>query len=312
MQSKHRQHLGETFGCLVCLLLVGYPPFFTLLPLVVVLVGSACLNCLLGFGENTYSDGWIMDRGKSVTFWCVGLLAVIACLIQCLMDMQFFCLCAWLMDGWMDGWTDGRTDGRMDGWMLCKSRREGMRGRAQRYGMGGFGCFVCWLLGGFVGLAALLIGRLVGTPLMDAWMDGCCVNGEGAAPPLQCKPSLPPTGFLVPTALEENTELCGLVAWLVGCLVGLLAWPRCCLVGWLVGTPLMDAWMDGCCVNGEGAAPPLQCKPSLPRTGFLVPTARCLTFRRRPGQFPAVPVVPDSLYAVSGGFRRASNKKLLG
>ena len=38
----------------------------------------------------------------------------------------------------------------------------------------------------------------------------------------------------------------------------------------------------------------------------------CLTFRRRPGQFPAVPVVPDSLYAVSGGFRRASNKKLLG
>ena len=37
-----------------------------------------------------------------------------------------------------------------------------------------------------------------------------------------------------------------------------------------------------------------------------------LTFRRRPGQFPAVPVVPDNLYAVSGGFRRASNKKLLG
>ena len=27
MQSKYRQHLGETFGCLVCLLLVGYPPF---------------------------------------------------------------------------------------------------------------------------------------------------------------------------------------------------------------------------------------------------------------------------------------------
>ena len=37
----------------------------------------------------------------------------------------------------------------------------------------------------------------------------------------------------------------------------------------------------------------------------------CLTFRRRPGQFPAVPVVPDSLCAVSGGFRRVSNKKLL-
>ena len=47
-----------------------------------------------------------------------------------------------------------------------------------------FGCLACWLLGGFVGLAALLlgwlvgwllgwlVGWLVGTPLMDAWMDG--------------------------------------------------------------------------------------------------------------------------------------------
>ena len=61
-------------------------------------------------------------------FGGVGLLAVIACVIQCLMDMQFFCLCAWLMDGWMDGWMDGRTDG----WMLCKSRRKRVRGRAQR------------------------------------------------------------------------------------------------------------------------------------------------------------------------------------
>ena len=88
--------------------------------------------------------------------------------------------------------------------------------------------WVCWL--GRV--VAWLVGRLIGTPLMDAWMDGCCVNGEGAALPLQCKPSLPRTGFLVPTALGENTELCGLVAWLVGCLVG------CWLgrvVGWLVG-----------------------------------------------------------------------------
>ena len=96
-QSKYRQHLGKTFGCLVCLLLVGYRPFFfTLLPLVGV--------------ENTYSDGWIMDRDKYITFlvcWLLGLLAVIACVIQCLMDMQFFCLCAWLVDGWMDGWMDG-------------------------------------------------------------------------------------------------------------------------------------------------------------------------------------------------------------
>ena len=62
----------------------------------------------------------------------------------------------------MGGWMDGRTDGRLDGWMLCKSRREGVRGRVQRYEMGGFGCLVCWLLGGFVGLAALLLGWLVG------------------------------------------------------------------------------------------------------------------------------------------------------
>ena len=29
MLSKYRQHLGKTFGCLVCLLLVGYPPEMT-------------------------------------------------------------------------------------------------------------------------------------------------------------------------------------------------------------------------------------------------------------------------------------------
>ena len=179
-----------------------------------------------------------MDHGQGqkcnfLVRWLLGLLAVIACVMQCLMDMQFFCLCAWLMDGWMDGccvdkggtgcggrsafsamqtkyrqhlehrvawfgllgllvsclfdgWMDGwpdtqffllcawlmdgwmggcmdgRTDGRTHGRMLCKSRREGVRGRAQRYRMGGFGCLVCWLLGGFVGLAALLFGWLVG------------------------------------------------------------------------------------------------------------------------------------------------------
>ena len=100
------------FGCLVCWLLVGYqgkasidsiwgkrlvawfvrcwwathPFFFALLPLVGVLVGSACLACcLLGFGESTYSDGWIMDREKKGYFlvcWFVGLLAVSACVIQ--------------------------------------------------------------------------------------------------------------------------------------------------------------------------------------------------------------------------------------
>ena len=67
----------------VCCWWATHPFFLTLLPLVVVLVGSACLTCrLLAFGEDTYSDGWIMDRGKNVTFWCVGLLAVIACVIH--------------------------------------------------------------------------------------------------------------------------------------------------------------------------------------------------------------------------------------
>ena len=94
----------------VCCWWDTHPFFFTLLPLVGVSVGSACLACwLLGFGENTYSDGWIMDRSKKCNFlvrWLLGLLAVIACVIQCLMNMQLFCLCAWLMAGWMDGWMD--------------------------------------------------------------------------------------------------------------------------------------------------------------------------------------------------------------
>ena len=87
---------------------------------------------------------------------------------------------------------DGRTDGWMDGWMLCKSRREGVRGRAQRYGMGGFGCLV------------------------------------------------------------------------VGCLVGLLAWPRCCLVGWSAGWHSVDGCMDGrmlCKWGGRSASPAMQTKP---------------------------------------------------
>ena len=40
MQSKYRQHLGETFGCLVCLLLVGYPPF---------LFTSPSFSCCVGW-----------------------------------------------------------------------------------------------------------------------------------------------------------------------------------------------------------------------------------------------------------------------
>ena len=87
-QSKYQQHLGKTFGCLVCLFLVGYPPFFlTLLPLVGVLVGSACLACcLLGFGEDTFSDGWIMDREKMLLF---GVLVCWFACRDCLRDTAF-------------------------------------------------------------------------------------------------------------------------------------------------------------------------------------------------------------------------------
>ena len=100
MQGKYRQHLVKTlFGC--------YPFFCIPLPLVGVSVGSACLACwLLGFGENTYGDGWIMDRGKKCN-----CLVCVSCLIE------FFCLCVWLMEQWMDGWVDGRKEGRIDGWM---------------------------------------------------------------------------------------------------------------------------------------------------------------------------------------------------
>ena len=167
---------------------------------------------------------------------------------------------------------DGRTDGRMDGWMDGCCVSQGGRGCGGGRSATGWVVLVAWLLVAWwvcwLGrVVAWLVGRLVGTPLMGAWMDGCCVNGEGAAPPLQCKPSLPRAGFLVPTALGENTEL---------------------LLGCLVGTPLMDAWMDG-------------------------------------WMDPVLPHVSEASGSVSGGSRRsgqslrsfgrvpkASNKKLLG
>ena len=49
----------------------------------------------------------------------------------------------------------------------------------------------------------------------DGWMDGCCVSQGGRG----CGGGRSATGWAV------------LVAWFVGCLVGLLAWPRCYLVG---------------------------------------------------------------------------------
>ena len=131
------------------------------------------------------------------------------------------------------------------------------------------GLLVAWWVSWFGRVVAWLVGLLVGTPLMDAWMDGCCVNGEGAAPPPQCKPSLPRTGFLVSTALGENTELCGLVAWLVCWLGRVVAW----LVGRLVGTPLMDGWMDGSCAASRSG-------------GVRVTFRRFPSFRTVSAQFP--------------------------
>ena len=112
MRTKYRQHLGNTglcgFGCLVgyqckasidstwgkrlvawfvCCWWATHPLFFTLLPLVGVLVGSACLACcLLGFGEDTFSDGWIMDREKMLLF---GVLVCWFACRDCLRDTAF-------------------------------------------------------------------------------------------------------------------------------------------------------------------------------------------------------------------------------
>ena len=138
-----------------------------------------------------------------------------------------------------------------------------------------FGCLVCWLLGGFVACVALSLGRRAVDTWMDGWMDGC-VHGEGAAPSPQGKPILPREGFLV-SNLQHLGKTQSYVVWLLGlfvaCLVRWLGRVVSSLVGRLVGTPLVDGlW-------------------------------------RRPGQFPAVPVVPDSLCAVSRAFRRVSHKK---
>ena len=87
--------------------------FFFTAPVVGVSVDvqPAWLVVCLDLDENTYSDGWIMDREKNVTFWfgLLGLLAVIACVIQCLMDGHaiFLFVCFVGMDGgWMGGWMD--------------------------------------------------------------------------------------------------------------------------------------------------------------------------------------------------------------
>ena len=44
------------------------------------------------------------ERSNFLVCCLLGFLAVIDCVIQCLMDMQFFSVC--VLDGWMDGWMD--------------------------------------------------------------------------------------------------------------------------------------------------------------------------------------------------------------
>ena len=256
----------------------------------------------------------------------------------------------------------------MDGRCVNKGRRgaappphcePSIDGISENTGLCGFGCLVCWLLGGLPTQSKYrqhLGKRLV------AWFV-CC---WWATHPF-CFTLLPLVGVLVGSAclacclLGFGFLLFAFVAWFVGCLVGLLAWPRCCLVGWSVGWHSVDGCMDGwmlCKWGGRSASPAMQTKPPPHGISSICCTWElcglvawfvgcfvgcwlgrvvawlvgrfgwhsvdgwmhgwmdgwilcCLAFRRRLGQFPAVPVVPDSLYAVSGGFRRASNKKLL-
>ena len=186
----------------------------------------------------------------------------------------------WLVAWWVCwfgrvfAWLVGRLVGCMDGWMLCKWRARRLHrprtGFLVSTALGEntelwFGCLVGW----FVGLAALLLGWLVGwLALRDGCMDGwmlCKWGGRGASP------AMPPHGISsIYGTCGKHGVMVWLLAWLVCWLGRVVAW----LVGRLVGTP---GWMDGW----------ILC---------------CLTFRRRPGQFPAVPVVPESLCAVSGGF----------
>ena len=147
---------------------------------------------------------------------------------------------------------------------------KGGRGCGGGRSAAGWVVLVAWFVGCLVGLLVWPRCCLVGWSVGWHSVDGCM---EGAAPPPQCKPSLPRMGFLVSTALGENTELCGLVAWFVGCLVGLLAWPHCCLVGWSVGWHSVDGWMDGSCAASRSG-------------GVRVSFRRFPSFRTVSAQFP--------------------------
>ena len=78
----------------------------------------------------------------------------------------------------------------------------------------------------------------------------------------------PRTGFLVSTALVENTEL-----WF-GCLLGWFVGLAALLLGWLVGwLALRDGWMDGSCAASRSG-------------GVRVSFRQFPSFRRVSAQFP--------------------------
>ena len=121
---------------------------------------------------------------------------------------------------------------------------------------------------------------------MDGWMDGrtdgCCVSQGGRG----CGGGRSATGWAV------------LVAWFVGCLVGLLAWPRCCLVGWSAGWHSVDGCMDGrmdgsCAASRSG--------------GVRVSFRRFPSFRTVSTQFPegSEGLVTRSYWGENKGFARA-------
>ena len=153
--------------------------------------------------------------------------------------------------GHSQSWRDTVLDGHaiflfvclVDGWMEAVQIKAGGgagEGAALRDGWDGWlvAWWVCW----FGRVFAWLVGRLVGC--MDGWML-CKWRAR--------RLHRPRTGFLVSTALGENTEL-----WF-GCLVGWFVGLAALLLGWLVGwLALRDGCMDGwmlCKWGGRGASP---------------------------------------------------------
>ena len=138
----------------------------------------------------------------------------------------------------MDGW--------MDGWMLCfhAMRTKHRQSYAVRflYSLVAWflGCLVCWMVRWLGRFGAWLVGRLVGTPLMDAWFVGRkpSINSIGD------KHRVVWLGCLVCWLLGGLPTLFLTLLPLVGALVA-----SACLVCWSLGWwdglfGWVDGWMD--------------------------------------------------------------------